>query len=151
MSPTRPKRKLHCLNRKNAAKWRFSNIKAACSPINTGASSSSFNSNCSASIRLSKVRILKDGEAASIKYLTNALGQQVFKSEPKPDQYLPSQSKLGAGFIAWLKTNFGWLYALAQTDASLGRAYVYADGPLPSWAVLGEYDNGSASGTCGTG
>ena len=99
-----------------------------------------------ASNRLSKVRILKDGEAASIKYLTNALGQQVFKSEPKPDQYLPSQSELGVGFIAWLKTNFGWLYAQAQTDASLGSAYVYADGPLPSWAVLGEYDNGSASG-----
>ena len=96
--------------------------------------------------RLSKVRILKDGEAASIKYLTNALGQQVFKSEPKPDQYLPSQSELGVGFIAWLKTNFGWLYAQAQTNASLGSAYVYADGPLPSWAVLGEYDNGSASG-----
>ena len=100
-----------------------------------------------ASNRLSKVRILKDGEAASIKYLTNAAGQQVFKSEPKPDQYLPSATELGTGFIAWLKTNFGWLYAQAQTDASLGSAYVYADGQLPSWAVLGEYDNGSASGT----
>ena len=97
--------------------------------------------------RLSKVRILKDGEAASIKFLTNAQGQQVFKSEPKPDQYLPSATELGTGFIAWLKTNFGWLYAQAQTDASLGSAYMYADGRLPSWAVLGEYDNGSASGT----
>ena len=97
--------------------------------------------------RLAKVRILKDGEAASIKYFTNALGQQVFKSEPKPDQYLPEQSELGTGFIAWLKTNFGWLYAQAQTDASLGSAYMYADGQLPSWAVVGEYDNGSASGT----
>lgn len=59
--------------------------------------------------RLAKVKILKDGEAASIKYLTNALGQQVFKSEPKPDQYLPNATELGTGFVAWLKTNFGWL------------------------------------------
>ena len=100
-----------------------------------------------ASNRLAKVRIFKEGEAASINYLTNAQGQQVFKSEPKPDQYLPSATELGTGFIAWLKTNFGWLYAQAQTDASLGSAYMYADGQLPSWAVLGEYDNGSASGT----
>jgi RHS repeat-associated protein len=97
--------------------------------------------------RLSKVKILKDGEAASIKYLYNALGQQVFKSEPKPDQLLPNQTELGTGFINWLKTNFGWLYATAQTNASIGSAFLYADGQLPSWAVLGEYDNGSASGT----
>ena len=96
--------------------------------------------------RLAKVRILKDGEAASINYLTNAQGQQVFKSEPRPDQYLPEQSQLGTGFINWLKTSFGWLYAKAQTNASLGSAYMYADGQLPGWAVLGEYDNGSASG-----
>jgi RHS repeat-associated protein len=100
-----------------------------------------------ASNRLSKVRILKDGEAASIHYFTNGQGQQVFKSEPKPDQYLPSASELGTPFITWLKTNFGWLYAQAQLDASIGSAYMYADGQLPSWAVLGEYDNGSASGT----
>ncbi len=97
--------------------------------------------------RLAKVKILKDGEAASIKYLYNAMGQQVFKSEPKPDQLLPNQTELGTSFINWLKTTFGWLYATAQTDASLGSAYMYADGQLPSWAVLGEYDNGSASGT----
>ncbi len=97
--------------------------------------------------RLAKVKILKDGEAASIKYLYNALGQQVFKSEPKPEQLLPNQTELGSSFVTWLQTNFGWLYAQAQTDASLGSAYVYADGQLPSWAVLGEYDNGSASGT----
>ncbi len=97
--------------------------------------------------RLAKVKILKDGEAASIKYLYNALGQQVFKSEPKPEQLLPNQTELGSSFITWLKNNFGWLYAQAQTDASLGSAYMYADGQLPSWAVLGEYDNGSASGT----
>ena len=143
----RSKRRFRCLNCKSALKTPFSSIKSAFSSINTCASSSLINSKCSTTNRLSKVRILKDGEAASIKYLTNAQGQQVFKSEPKPDQYLPNAAELGTGFIAWLKTNFGWLYAQAQTDASLGSAYMYADGQLPGWAVLGEYDNGSASGT----
>ena len=128
------------------SKHSISGIKSASRPINTCASSSYTNSNLVSAGWPCTLQITLDGEAASLTYLTNALGQQVFKSEPKPDQYLPSQSELGAGFIAWLKTNFGWLYAQAQTDASLGSAYVYADGPLPSWAVLGEYDNGSASG-----
>jgi hypothetical protein len=113
-------------------KQRFTGIKSGCSPTNTGASSSSINSNCCAANRLSKVRILKDGEAASIKYLTNAQGRQVLKREPKPDQYLPSATELGTGFIAWLKTNFGWLYAQTQADASLGSACLYADEQLPS-------------------
>ncbi|MBC5766733.1 RHS repeat domain-containing protein [Ramlibacter albus] len=30
--------------------------------------------------------------------------------------------------------------------ASLGQSFVYADGQLPSWALLGEYDNGTATG-----
>ena len=38
------------------------------------------------------------------------------------------------------------MFAKAQTDASIGTAYSYADGQLPEWAVLGEYDNGSAKG-----
>ena len=97
-----------------------SSIKSGFSLTNTGANSFSINSNCSASNRLAKVRILKDGEAAAVKYFTNALGRQVFKSEPKPDQYLPSATKLGTGFVNWLKTNFGWLYAQAQVDASRG-------------------------------
>ena len=121
---TRSKRKFRCLRRKTDLKRLFLSIKSAFSAINTGASSSSFDSKCNAGNRLSKVRILKDGEAASIHYFTNDPGQQVFKSEPKPDQYLPDQSQLGTGFIAWLKTNFGWLYAQAQTDASLGSAYM---------------------------
>lgn len=102
-------------------------IKSAFIPINTGVGSSLINSKYSAFTRLSKVRILKDGAAASIKYFTNGQGQQVFKSEPKSDQLLPDQSELGTGFINWLKTNFGWLYTQAQTDASLGIAYMYAD------------------------
>ena len=28
----------------------------------------------------------------------------------------------------------------------LGQAFVYGDGELPSWALLGEYDNGTADG-----
>ena len=77
-------------------------IKSARSPTNTGASRSSINSDRSASNRLSKVRILKVGKAESIRYVINALSWQVFKSKPKPDKYLPSESELGVGFVALL-------------------------------------------------
>jgi RHS repeat-associated protein len=84
---------------------------------------------------------------ASIKYLTNALGQRVFKSEPQVDRTLPSEEELGVDFIAWLKKGFGWLFTQTQTNTtSIGTVYVYGDGPLPTWALLGEYDNGSAYG-----
>ena len=33
-----------------------------------------------------------------------------------------------------------------QATTSIGTAFVYAEGFLPSWAFLGDYDNGSASG-----
>ncbi|MBP8019198.1 MAG: RHS repeat protein [Hylemonella sp.] len=36
--------------------------------------------------RLSKVKLFKDGEAAKVRYLTNALGQRVFKGEPETEQ-----------------------------------------------------------------
>jgi RHS repeat-associated protein len=102
--------------------------------------------------RLQTIQITKDGEAAKITQLHNAAGQRVFKSEPQTAQTLPNETQLGTGFVAWLKTNFSWLYATAQTNASLGTAFTYADtgggaGGIPSWAILGEYDNGSASGT----
>jgi RHS repeat-associated protein len=96
--------------------------------------------------RMDKVRLMKGGEAASVTYLHNGLGQRVFKSEVTADQKLPRARTLGAGFVAWLKANFQWMYAQAQADASVGTAYSYADGQLPEWALLGEYDNGSASG-----
>ena len=99
--------------------------------------------------RLSNVKITKDGEAASLTYLTNALGQRTFKGEPKAEQYLPNQSTLGTSYIDWLKRNFAWLFAAAQTNTSVGTAFTYSDtdAQLPSWALLGEYDNGSASGS----
>ena len=96
--------------------------------------------------RLSKVRVSQDGQAAAVNYLRNANGQRTFKSEPKADQYQPNEAELGLDFVTWLKKNFSWLFAQAQTDASIGTAYTFADGELPSWAVLGEYDNGSAAG-----
>jgi RHS repeat-associated protein len=34
-----------------------------------------------------------------------------------------------------------------QTNATLGDSYLYADGSLPSWALLGEYGNGGVSST----
>ena len=110
------------------------------------AGSSSINSTRSASHRLSKVKVSKEGQAAAVSYLHNAMGQRVFKSEPKADRYQPSEEQLGTDFVTWLKKNFSWMFAKAQTDASIGTAYSYADGQLPEWAVLGEYDNGSAKG-----
>ncbi len=106
-----------------------------------------------ASGRLSKVRI----DLASQIYKTNALGQRVFKSEPQADLTgtgstpgsTTNTTAITPAFTAWLKKNFGWMYDSAQSDASLGTAYVYAEdnaqGPLPAWALLGEYDNGSAA------
>ena len=48
-----------------------------------------------------------------------------------------------------MQTNvWGFLfgYANAQANTSIGTAYVYGDGEIPSWALIGEYDNGSAKG-----
>jgi RHS repeat-associated protein len=77
-------------------------------------------------------------------YLHNALGQRVFKSEPQATQYAPDEEELGSDFINWLKKNFGWLFAKAQANATLGQSFVYADAPLPEWALLGEYGNGGS-------
>ncbi|RYG14219.1 MAG: hypothetical protein EON92_02890 [Burkholderiales bacterium] len=97
--------------------------------------------------RLAKVRILQNGEAAAVTYLTNGLGQRVFKSEPKADQYLPDEEELGVDFIAWLKSKFRWMFESAQASASVGTSFAYGEGDIPPWALLSEYDNGSASGT----
>jgi RHS repeat-associated protein len=91
---------------------------------------------------MSKVKILKDGEAAKVSYLHNALGQRVFKSEPQMEQTLPQEAVLGTDFVTWLKKRFGWLFTQAQANTSIGTAFIYdEDGSL-----LGEYDNGSAKG-----
>ena len=98
------------------------------------------------SSRLAQVSLMKDGEAAKVTYLHNALGQRVFKSEVQVEQTLPDEEELGLGFVDWLKKNFKWLFLKASTNASVGTAYMYGDSQLPSWALLGEYDNGSATG-----
>jgi RHS repeat-associated protein len=97
--------------------------------------------------RHSQTTVSKDGEASKITYLHNALGQRVFKSEPQTGQTLPNETVLGTSFTDWLKKNFSWLYATAQTNATLGNSYVYADGQLPEYALLGEYGNGGTSST----
>ena len=94
--------------------------------------------------RLAQVRIGLGSEEAATTYLHNALGQRVFKSEPQATQYAPDEQELGEGFINWLKKNFGWLFAKAQANATLGQSFVYADAPLPPWALLGEYGNGGS-------
>jgi RHS repeat-associated protein len=97
--------------------------------------------------RHSQTTVTKDGEASKITYLHNANGQRVFKSEPQAEDYKPNETVLGTDFIAWLKKNFSWLFAQAQTNATLGQSYVYADSAsqLPGYALLGEYGNGGAS------
>jgi RHS repeat-associated protein len=88
-------------------------------------------------------------ELARHSYLHNAQGQRVFKSEPQTEQTAPSETTLGTGFVDWLRTNFSWLWATAQTDATLGDSYLYAEegSSIPSWALLGEYGNGGANST----
>ncbi|MBC5763896.1 RHS repeat-associated core domain-containing protein [Ramlibacter albus] len=96
---------------------------------------------------LAQVVIAKDGEAARIRYLHNYLGQRVFRSEPEPEpeETLPNETTLANGFVNWLRKNFGWLFVKGPTRG-IGQAFVYADGLLPQWALLGEYDTGSAQG-----
>jgi RHS repeat-associated protein len=93
--------------------------------------------------RLSKVKILKDGEAAAVDYLHNALGQRVFKSEPQVEQTLPNEEELGQGFVNWLRKGFGWLFTQGNgSKASVGMSFVYDEDAN----LLGEYDSGSAQG-----
>lgn len=96
--------------------------------------------------RLAKVKVFKDGEAAGVSYLHNELGQRVFKSEVRAEQTLPSEEDLGPGFMNWLRKSFGWMFSKDKANAQLGQAFVHGDGDIPLWALLGEYDNGSASG-----
>jgi RHS repeat-associated protein len=91
-------------------------------------------------------------ELAAQTYLHNGAGQRVFKSEPKTELTTPDANTLGTGFVDWLKNNFSWLWATAQTNATLGNSYLYAEptpgatqGSLPSWALLGEYGNGGVN------
>jgi len=44
---------------------------------------------------------------------------------------LPDATELGSTFVDWLKQNFGWLYAQAQSNTTLGDSTIYADSPLP--------------------
>ncbi|MEN9539460.1 MAG: hypothetical protein RLZZ126_1695, partial [Pseudomonadota bacterium] len=104
--------------------------------------------------RHSKTGINDADEGAKAIYLHNAAGQRVFKSEPQVDYTAPTETTLGTDFITWLKTNFKWLFAQAQANASLGSSYSYGDpstgsgqAGLPSWALLGEYNNGAATGS----
>lgn len=58
-----------------------------------------------------------------MRYLHNALGQRVFKGEIQVEQTLPEEETLGVDFIAWLKSNFWWLFNRAQANTSIGTAY----------------------------
>lgn len=93
--------------------------------------------------RLAKVKVLKDGEAAAVQYLHNALGQRVFKSQPQAEQTLPEEKRLGRGFIEWLQESFGWLFSSKHSKKGmLGLAFAYDEDAN----LIGEYDNGSSQG-----
>jgi len=95
--------------------------------------------------RLSQVQVGNTLEASKISYLHNTQGLRVFKSEPQVAQTAPDEEELGASFTAWLKKNFGWLFARAQANATLGQSFVYDDGVLGATPnLLGEYGNGGA-------
>jgi RHS repeat-associated protein len=98
--------------------------------------------------RHSKTVVNDPDEGSKITYLHNALGQRVFKSEPQVDHLAPNATVLGNPFITWLQSNFGWMFAQAQLDATLGQAYVYDDGQLGSTpTLLAEYGNGGSNAT----
>ena len=74
----------------------------------------------------------------------------MFKSEPRTTLVAPSETTLSPDFVTWLKNNFSWLWATAQTNATLGDSYNYGDSgntQIPGWALLGEYGNGGANST----
>ena len=56
----------------------------------------------------------------------------MFKSERKADHVAPNATELGQSFVDWLLSNFGWLLAQAQANATLGQSYVYDDAQLGS-------------------
>ena len=118
----------------------ISAIKRGCRPLNTGVTSYQIKS------KFGFVNITKDGHAASVRYLTNPLGQRVFKSEPTTPRQEPSADQLGTDYVAWRKKNFAWLFNQQNSNSSLGTAYVYGDAELGQHSLLGEYGNGAAKG-----
>ena len=123
-----------------ASKHRFSGIKTGHNPIKTGVTSYQIKS------KFTFVNISRCGQAASVSYLTNPLGQRVFKSEPTTRRQEPSPDQLGTDYVAWLKKNFAWLFNQQNSNSSLGTAYVYGDAELGQHSLLGEYGNGAAKG-----
>lgn len=99
-----------------------------------------------ASNRLAKVRVRSGDEPATITYLHNAAGQRVFKSDLEAERREPRKQELGEGFLDWLRHRFGnWLAGGERVQ--LGNGYLYADGVLPTWALLGEYGTGGGGST----
>ncbi len=111
--------------------------------------------------RLSQARVLYHGEPHVVSYRHNALGQRVFTSEPRAEAVAAADAAASSaaassaasaeGFIAWLTRTLAALTSLTRQNepgipAVLGTAHTYGDGPLPAWALLGDYDNGTAAG-----
>ena len=125
-----------CQKAFRALKHRLPGIKTGHSPTNTGVTSYQIKS------KFGFVNIGRGSQTASVSYLTNPLGQRVFKSEPTTPRQEPSADQLGADYVAWLKKNFAWLFNQQNSNSSLGTAYVYGDAELGQHSLLGEYGNG---------
>ena len=86
-------------------------------------------------------------QTAQVSYLTNALGQRTFKTEPaaQNQNQAPNPAELGQDYVAWLKRQFAWMFNQTGSTSSLGTAYLYADADtgLGQHSLLGEYGNGA--------
>lgn len=94
-----------------------------------------------ASGRVAGVATGSAGDETTVSYLHNALGQRVFKSEPKVPTYVPSEEELGSEFTSWLRKYFGQLFTVGASTAQLGQAYIYDE----TGALLAEYGNGGSN------
>jgi hypothetical protein len=96
-------------------------------------------------------------QAGVVRYMHNALGQRVFKSDPQPlalanqTPPAPSPDMLGQSLVDWLRQHFGWLFTPSLLPGGLatpGQSFVYAAHQAlgGQHLLLGEYGNGGSQG-----
>jgi RHS repeat-associated protein len=96
--------------------------------------------------RIAAVRVSREvdaQDAAQVRYLHDALGQRVFKSEVTGSGEPPSEQALGSDFVSWLQRHFGWLFAGGSASSTqLGQAFIYDENAN----LLAEMGNGGSQG-----
>ncbi len=84
------------------------------------------------------------GATVGIEALSALIDAQNRHSKTDVDHVAPNTTVLGQSFVDWLLNNFGWMFAQAQVNATLGQSY--DDTNLGSTPILlGKYCNGSSS------